>query len=134
MTFRKKLFDSAGNEVLDSASYEETFFPGMRYESNSFIVKHEYDENGKLKSYGQFQESYWRMFPFVFIPVNLESRAEVGRLVFDYDEAGRLKSITDASEDENQALWNRFPFAKQRIVYSNENLENFKECKESDNP
>lgn len=134
VTFRKKLFDSAGNEVLDSASYEETFFPGMRYESNSFIVKHEYDENGKLKSYGQFQESYWRVFPFFFIPVNLESRAEVGKLEFDYDEAGRLKSITDASEDDNQALRNRFPFAKQRIVYSNENLENFKECKESDNP
>ena len=134
VTTRTRLFDSAGNKVLDSAVYEETFFPGLRFSPNSFIIKHSYDENGKLKSYEQFQESYWRTFPFFFVPVNLESRVEVGKLKFDYDDTGRLKTITDESEDENRALRYYFPFAMHRIVYSNEKLENFEECKEPYNP
>lgn len=134
VTTRTRLFDSAGNKVLDSAVYEETFFPGLRFSPNSFIIKHSYDENGKLKSYEQFQESYWRTFPFFFVPVNLESRVEVGKLKFDYDDTGRLKTITDESEDENRALRYYFPFAMHRIVYSNEKLENFQKCMEPYNP
>jgi hypothetical protein len=64
----------------------------------------------------------------------LESRVEVGKLKFDYDDTGRLKTITDESEDENRALRYYFPFAMHRIVYSNEKLENFEECKEPYNP
>ena len=110
VTSRTKLFNSAGDEVVDSAFYEDTFFPEMRFEPNSFIVKYEYDETGKLKYYEQFQESFVRMLPFVFLPVKKESREKVGKLKFDYDDAGRLKSITDESVDENQGLWNRFPY------------------------
>ena len=134
VTFQAKLFDLAGNVVLDSLFYEETFFPGMRFSPNSFIIRHNYDENGKLKSYEQFQESYRRTFPFFFVPVNLESRVEVGKLKFDYDDTGRLKTITDESEDENRALRYYFPFAMHRIVYSNEKLENFQKCMEPFNP
>ena len=110
VTSRTKLFNSAGDEVVDSAFYEDTFFPEMRFEPNSFIVKYEYDETGKLKYYEQFQESFVRMLPFVFLPVKKESSEKVGKLKFDYDDAGRLKSITDESVDENQGLWNRFPY------------------------
>ena len=131
---RTKLFDAAGNEVLDSAFYEETFFPGLRFDPHAFIIKHEYGENGKLKSYEQIQESYGKTIPFIFVPASLKSRNEVGRLVFDYDETGRIKSITEESEDENRALRYYFPFTMHRIVYSNDKLENFEECKEPYNP
>ena len=131
---RTKLFNSAGDEVLDSAFYEDTFFPGTRFDPHAFIVKHEYDENGKLKTYEQFQESFVKMFPFIFVPVKKESRKEVGRLELDYDETGRLKSITDESEDENMALRYGFPFAMRRIVYSKGKLENVEECKEPYDP
>ena len=134
VTSRTKLFDSVGKEVLDSAVYEETFFPGLRFSPNAFIIKHDYDESGKLKSYEQFQESYWRNFPFFFVPFEMESRTEVGKLEFDYDEAGHIKSITDESEDVNRAFRYNFPFVMRRIVYSNEKLENFEECKEPYNP
>ena len=131
---RTKLFDAAGNEVLDSAVYEETFFPGLRFDPHAFIIKHKYGENGKLKSYEQIQESYGKAIPFIFVPASLKSRNEVGRLVFDYDETGRIKSITDESEDENRALRYYFPFTMHRIVYSNDKLENFQKCKEPYDP
>ncbi len=134
VTFRAKLFDLAGNEVLDSAFYEETFFPGLRFDPNAFIIKHEYGENGKLKSYKQIQESYGKAIPFIFVPASLKSRNEVGRLVFDYDETGRIKSITGESEDESRAIRYSFPFAMWRIVYSNDKLENYEECKEPYDP
>ncbi|WP_173562077.1 hypothetical protein [Fibrobacter sp. UBA4297] len=131
---RIKLFNPAGDEVLDSAFYEDSFLPGLRFDPHAFIVRHEYDENGKLKTYEQFQESFVKMFPFIFVPVKKESRKEVGKLKFDYDEAGRLKSITDESEDENMALRYSFPFAMRQIVYSKGKLENFEECKEPYDP
>ena len=131
---RTKLFNSAGDEVLDSAFYEDTFFPGTRFDPHAFIVKHEYDENGKLKTYEQFQESFVKMFPFIFVPAKKESRKEVRRLELDYDEAGRLKSITDESEDENMALRYGFPLNMRRIVYSKGKLENVEECKEPYDP
>ena len=134
VTFQAKLFDLAGNVVLDSAVYEETFFPGLRFDPHAFIIKHKYGENGKLKSYEQIQESYGKAIPFIFVPASLKSRNEVGRLVFDYDETGRIKSITDESEDENRALRYYFPFTMHRIVYSNEKLENYEECKEPYDP
>ena len=99
---RIKLFNPAGDEVLDSAFYEDSFLPGLRFDPHAFIVKHEYDENGKLKTYEQIQESYGKAIPFIFVPASLKSRNEVGRLVFDYDETGRIKSITDESEDEEE--------------------------------
>lgn len=113
---RTKLFDAAGNSVLDSSFYEDTFLPGWRYSPYSIITKHEYGENGKLKSYAQYKESYRRDFPFVFLPLHFESRDKIGKLVLDYDEAGHLKSVTDST--------------MLRIVFSNEKLENLKECKE----
>ena len=113
---RTKLFDAAGNSVLDSSFYEDTFLPGWRYSPYSIITKHEYGENGKLKSYAQYKESYRRDFPFLYFPVHFESRDKIGKLVLDYDEAGRLKSVTDST--------------MLRIVFSNEKLENLKECKE----
>lgn len=131
---RIKLFNPAGDEVLDSAFYEDSFLPGLRFDPHAFIVKHEYDENGKLKTYEQIQESYGKAIPFIFVPASLKSRNEVGRLVFDYDETGRIKSITDESEDENRALRYYFPFTMHRIVYSNDKLENFEECKEPYDP
>ena len=134
MTTRTRLFDSAGNKVLDSAVYEETFFPGLRFDPHAFIIKHKYGENGKLKSYEQIQESYGKAIPFIFVPASLKSRNEVGRHVFDYDETGRIKSITDESEDENRALRYYFPFAMHRIVYSNDKLENFQKWKEPYDP
>ncbi len=134
VNFRVKMFDPAGNEVLDSAVYEETFFPGLRFDPHAFIIKHEYGENGKLKSYEQIQESYGKVIPFIFVPASLKSRNEVGRLVFDYDETGRIKSITDESEDENRAIRYSFPFAMWRIVYSNDKLEKYEECKEPYDP
>lgn len=134
VNFRVKMFNPAGNEVLDSAVYEETFFPGLRFDPNAFIIKHEYGENGKLKSYEQIQESYGKAFPFIFVPASLKSRNEVGKLEFDYDETGRIKSITDESEDENRAIRYSFPLAMWRIVYSNDKLENYEECKEPYDP
>ena len=131
---RTKLFNSAGDEVLDSAFYEDTFFPGTRIDPHSFIVKHEYDENGKLKTYEQFQESFVKMLPFIFVPAKKESRKEVRRLELDYDEAGRLKSITDESEDENMALRYGFPLDMRRIVYSKGKLEYIEECQEPYDP
>ena len=131
---RIKLFNPAGDEVLDSAFYEDSFLPGLRFDPHAFIVKHEYDENGKLKTYEQIQESYGKAIPFIFVPASLKSRNEVGRLVFDYDETGRIKSITDESEDENRALRYYFPFTMHRIVYSNDKLENYEECKEPYDP
>jgi hypothetical protein len=113
---RTKLFDAAGNSVLDSSFYEDTFLPGWRDSPYSIITKHEYGENGKLKSYAQYKESYRRDFPFVFLPLHFESRDKIGKLVLDYDEAGHLKSVTDST--------------MLRIVFSNEKLENLKECKE----
>ena len=113
---RTKLFDAAGNSVLDSSFYEDTFLPGWRYSPYSIITKHEYGENGNLKSYAQYKESYRRDFPFVFLPLHFESRDKIGKLVLDYDETGHLKSVTDST--------------MLRIVFSNEKLENLKECKE----
>jgi hypothetical protein len=113
---RTKLFDAAGNSVLDSSFYEDTFLPGWRDSPYSIITKHEYGENGNLKSYAQYKESYRRDFPFVFLPLHFESRDKIGKLVLDYDEAGHLKSVTDST--------------MLRIVFSNEKLENLKECKE----
>jgi len=113
---RTKLFDAAGNSVLDSSFYEETFFPGWRYSPNSVITTHEYDEHGKLKSYAQYKESYWRDFPFVFLPLHSESRDKIGKLSLDYDEAGHLKSVTDST--------------MLRIVFSNEKLDNVKKCED----
>ena len=130
---RTRLFNSAGDEVLDSAFYEDTFFPGTRFDPHAFIVKHEYGENGKLKTYEQFQESFVKMFPFIFVPAKKESRKEVRRLELDYDEAGHLKSITDESEDENMALLYGFPLNMRRIVYSKGKLEYINECKEPRN-
>ncbi|SMP55304.1 hypothetical protein [Fibrobacter sp. UWB10] len=117
---RTKLFDAAGNSVLDSSFYEETFFPGWRYSPNSVITTHEYGENGKLKSYAQYKESYWRDFPFVFLPLHFESRDKIGKLSLDYNEAGLLKSVTDST--------------MLRIVFSNEKLDNVKECKDPYQP
>ena len=130
---RTKLFDAAGNEVLDSAFYEETFFPGLRFDPHAFIIKHEYGENGKLKSYEQIQESYGKAIPFIFVPASLKSRNEVVRFVFDYDETGRIKSITDESEDENWALRAGLP-AVRRVVFSKGKFENFEECTEPYDP
>jgi hypothetical protein len=113
---RTKLFDAAGNSVLDSSFYEDTFLPGWRYSPYSIITKHEYGENGKLKSYAQYKESYRKDFPFRYFPVHFESRDEIGKLVLDYDGAGHLKSVTDST--------------MLRIVFSNEKLENLRECKE----
>ena len=117
---RTKLFDAAGNSVLDSSFYEETFFPGWRYSPNSVITTHEYGENGKLKSYAQYKESYWRDFPFFFLPLHFESRDKIGKLSLDYNEAGLLKSVTDST--------------MLRIVFSNEKLDNVKECKDPYQP
>lgn len=130
---RTKLFDAAGNEVLDSAFYEETFFPGLRFDPHAFIIKHEYGENGKLKSYEQIQESYGKAIPFIFVPASLKSRKEVVRFVFAYDDAGQLLSITDESEDENWALRAGLP-AVRRVVFSKGKFENFEECKEPYDP
>ena len=130
---RTKLFDAAGNEVLDSAFYEETFFPGLRFDPHAFIIKHEYGENGKLKSYEQIHESYGKAIPFIFVPASLKSRNEVVKFVFAYDDAGQLLSITDESEDENWALRAGLP-AVRRVVFSKGKFENFEECKEPYDP
>jgi len=132
--FRVKLFNATGDIVLDSAFYEDAYFPGLRTDSYADIIKWEYDENGKPQKYVQFEEHFIRPLPFVFIPLQSDTRNEVVRYVFAYDDDGQLISITDESEDEMQKVRSSFPYAMQRIVYSNEKLENYKECKESDNP
>ena len=130
---RVKLFNPAGDEVLDSTFYEETFLPGLRMDSYAGIIKREYGENGKLKNYVQFEERFVRPFPFIFFPPLSESRKEVIRFVFAYDDAGQLLSITDESEDENWALRAGLP-AVRRVVFSKGKFENFEECKEPYDP
>ena len=130
---RVKLFNPAGDEVLDSTFYEETFLPGLRMDSYAGIIKREYGENGKLKNYVQFEERFVRPFPFIFFPPLSESRKEVVRFVFAYDDAGQLLSITDESEDENWALRAGLP-AVRRVVFSKGKFENFEECKEPYDP
>ncbi len=130
---RIKLFNPAGDEVLDSTFEEETFLPGLRMDSYAGIIKREYGENGKLKNYVQFEERFVRPFPFIFFPPLSESRKEVVRFVFDYDDAGQLLSITDESEDENWALRAGLP-AVRRVVFSKGKFENFEECKEPYDP
>lgn len=130
---RIKLFNPAGDEVLDSTFEEETFLPGLRMDSYAGIIKREYGENGKLKNYVQFEERFVRPFPFIFFPPLSESRKEVVRFVFAYDDAGQLLSITDESEDENWALRAGLP-AVRRVVFSKGKFENFEECKEPYDP
>jgi hypothetical protein len=130
---RIKLFNPAGDEVLDSTFEEETFLPGLRMDSYAGIIKREYGENGKLKNYVQFEERFVRPFPFIFFPPLSELRKEVVRFVFAYDDAGQLLSITDESEDENWALRAGLP-AVRRVVFSKGKFENFEECKEPYDP
>lgn len=130
---RIKLFNPAGDEVLDSTFEEETFLPGLRMDSYAGIIKREYGENGKLENYVQFEERFVRPFPFIFFPPLSESRKEVVRFVFAYDDAGQLLSITDESEDENWALRAGLP-AVRRVVFSKGKFENFEECKEPYDP
>ena len=81
----------------------------------------------------QFEERFVRPFPFIFFPPLSESRKEVIRFVFAYDDAGQLLSITDESEDENWALRAGLP-AVRRVVFSKGKFENFEECKEPYDP
>lgn len=120
-------------KVLDSAFYEDAFLPGLRFNPHAFIKKHEFGEKGKLKSYKQIHESYGKAIPFIFVPVKKESRKEVVRFMFAYDDAGQLFSITDESENENWALRAGLP-AVRRVVFSKGKLENYEECKEPYNP
>jgi len=132
--FRVKLFNATGDVVLDSAFYEDAYFPGLRTDSYADIIKWEYDENGKPQKYVQFEERFIRPLPFVFIPLQSDSRNEVVRYVFAYDDDGRLISITDESEDEMQKVRSSFPYGMQRIVYSKGKLENINVCKEPEKP
>ena len=132
--FRVKLFNATGDIVLDSAFYEDAYFPGLRTDSYADIIKWEYDENGKPQKYVQFEERFIRPLPFVFFPLLSESRNEIVRYVFAYDDAGQLISITDESEDEIQKVRNTYPYGLHRVVYSKGKLEKNKECKEPENP
>lgn len=132
--FRVKLFNATGDIVLDSAFYEDAYFPGLRTDSYADIIKWEYGENGKPQKYVQFEEHFIRPLPFVFIPLQSNSRNEVVRYVFAYDDAGQLISITDESEDEMRKVRSSFPYGMQRIVYSKGKLENINVCKEPENP
>ena len=132
--FRVKLFNATGDIVLDSAFYEDAYFPGLRTDSYADIIKWEYDENGKPQKYVQFEERFIRPLPFVFFPLLSESRNEIVRYVFAYDDAGQLISITDESKGGLQWVRNDIPFGMQRVVYSKGKLEKIKECKEPENP
>ena len=132
--FRVKMFNANGDIVRDSSFYEDAYFPGLRTDSYADVIKWEYGENGKVKKYEQFEEHFVRPLPFVFFPLLSESRNEVVRYVFAYDDAGQLISITDESEDEMQKVRSSFPYGMQRIVYSKGKLENINVCKEPEKP
>lgn len=132
--FRVKMFNANGDIVRDSSFYEDAYFPGLRTDSYADVIKWEYGENGKPQKYVQFEERFIRPLPFVFFPLLSESRNEIVRYVFAYDDAGQLISITDESEDEIQKVRNTYPYGLHRVVYSKGKLEKIKECKEPENP
>lgn len=132
--FRVKMFNANGDIVRDSSFYEDAYFPGLRADSYADVIKWEYGENGKPQKYVQFEEHFVRPLPFVFFPLLSESRNEVVRYVFAYDDAGQLISITDESEDEIQKVRNTYPYGLQRVVYSKGKLKKIKECEEPEKP
>ena len=119
---RTRLFNSAGNEVLDSSFYEDTMLPGMRFDANSYIVESIYDENGKIRGIKEYEEELERLAPFIFFPLKTTERKIVRSYEAEYD-AGRISSITF----KNSSL-------SERTVFSKGRLEDTNECPESFNP
>lgn len=91
---RVRLFDSMGNEILDSSFYEHTFLPGTRFGARSYVVKREY-ENGKLKKDERYEETFKRSLSFIFSSMKSEKIKKVKNLKFEYDQMGTLKSMVD---------------------------------------
>ena len=91
---RVRLFDSMGNEILDSSFYEHTFLPGTRFGARSYVVKREY-ENGKLKKDERYEKMFRRSLSFMLSPMKSEVIREVKNLKFEYDQMGTLMSMVD---------------------------------------
>lgn len=91
---RVRLFDSMGNEILDSSFYEHTFLPGTRFGARSYVVKREY-ENGKIKKDKRYEEMFRRPLSFIFSSMKSRRIKEVKNLKFEYDQMGTLMSMVD---------------------------------------
>ena len=126
---RIRLFNSAGDEVLDSSFYESSFLPGIRNDANSFIARKSYDENGKLTATEEYEEAYERLLPFIFFPLKSVARGKVRSYELEYD-AGSISSITFQNDDVNFALRRGLPALSKRIVFSKGKLEDINECRE----
>lgn len=126
---RTRLFNSAGDEVLDSSFYESSFLPGMRNDANSYVVRKSYDDNGKLTATEEYEEAYERLLPFIFFPLKSVARGKVRSYELEYD-AGSISSITFQNDDVNFALRRGLPALSKRIVFSKGKLEDINECRE----
>ena len=126
---RTRLFNSAGDEILDSSFYESTMLPGIRFDAHSYVAKSLYSDNGKVKTINEYNEEHKRLASFIIFPLKTMGQKLVGSYELEYD-AGRISSITYENHDIDFALRYGYPAWGQRTIFSQERLEDMNECQD----